>query len=74
MVKIEFDPKKNTTNKTKHGLCFKDIHHLDWDTALVIEDERFDYGEVRYRAFVCDMDGIPYSVAFTLRQNAMRIL
>lgn len=73
-MEIEFDPDKNSINQTVHGLRFDDVHQLDWDNALVVEDDRQDYGETRYRAFVYGQDDKPYSVAFTLRGNRVRVI
>ena len=74
MIEIEFDPEKNTRNQAEHGLRFEKVQHLDWDNALVIEDDRQDYGETRYRAFVYGKDDKPYGVAFTLRDNIVRVI
>ncbi|MCP1537908.1 BrnT family toxin [Methylorubrum extorquens] len=49
-MQIEFDPGKDRTNATKHGLSLAAAEGFDWDTALEREDDRFDYGEVRFVA------------------------
>jgi uncharacterized protein len=49
-MNIEFDPAKDETNLAKHGVSMCAAERFDWDTALVIEDDRFDYGETRYYA------------------------
>lgn len=49
-VEIEFDQNKDATNKSKHGLSLRDAEGFDWDTALEREDDRFDYGEIRFVA------------------------
>jgi len=46
---ITFDPEKNAKNIVERGLSFKWVAELDWDTALIIEDTRRDYGEPRLR-------------------------
>jgi uncharacterized protein len=38
---------------------------------VVLMDERFDYGEVRYRAFARDAEG-GYCLAFTLAGETLR--
>jgi hypothetical protein len=35
-------------NVTKHGVSLQAAEQFDWNTALVIEDDRFDYGERRF--------------------------
>lgn len=69
---IEFDPKKNAINKAKHGLDFMDVALLDWDNALIWEDDRENYGELRYAALA--MNGRLYSVAFTIRDDVFRVI
>ena len=49
-MKIEFDPLKDETNQAKHGVSLQAASSFDWDTALEREDDRFDYGEVRFVA------------------------
>lgn len=43
------------------------------DTARVISDERFDYGERRYIAFGL-LDGLPHCLAFALRPDGIRAI
>jgi len=71
-VKIEFDPAKNLANIDKHGLDFNGIYELDWNSALVWEDVRRDYGEARYIALA--MGDRLYSLSFTVRGGATRII
>ena len=73
-MEIEFDPAKNQRNQESHGLNFEDVPDLNWSDAVIIEDTRKDYGETRYRAFLRDEDNTPYSVAFTQRGGAFRII
>lgn len=49
-VKIEFDPAKDDINRKKHALPLSAAINFDWDTALEREDDRFDYGEMRFVA------------------------
>ena len=50
VVKIEFDPAKDETNRKKHGVSLQAAVDFGWDTALEREDDRFDYGERRFVA------------------------
>ena len=54
---IEFDPAKDDANLAKHGVALAAARAFDWDTALEREDDRFDYGEVRFVAigFIGDL-------------------
>lgn len=49
-MKIEFDPAKDVANVAKHGVSLQAASDFDWDTALEREDDRFDYGEMRFVA------------------------
>ncbi len=49
-MQIEFDPAKDRDNADKHGMSLRAAEGFDWDTALEREDDRFDYGEVRFAA------------------------
>lgn len=49
-MQIEFDPAKDGVNQAKHGISLAEAASFDWDTALEREDDRFDYGEVRFVA------------------------
>jgi uncharacterized protein len=49
-VEIEFNPLKADINRAKHGVSMEAASGFDWDTALEREDDRFDYGEVRFVA------------------------
>ena len=49
-MEIEFDPAKDRANADRHGVHLQAAEGFDWDTALEREDDRFDYGEVRFVA------------------------
>ncbi len=49
-MQIEFDPAKDEANLAKHGISLLAAADFDWDTALEREDDRFDYGEIRFIA------------------------
>jgi uncharacterized protein len=74
-VKIEFDPAKDDINRVKHGISLADATRFDWDTALEREDDRFDYGEVRFVA-IGQIDARLYVMVFTEGSNdeAVRII
>ena len=46
---ITFDPEKNARNVAERGLSFEQVAELDWDTALIVQDTRRNYGEPRLR-------------------------
>ena len=49
-MNVEFDPAKDDANRIKHGVSLAAATGFDWDTALEREDDRFDYGEIRFVA------------------------
>lgn len=49
-MKIEFDPSKSEKNRIERGLPFGLVEYFEWETAIYIVDNRFNYGEDRIRA------------------------
>ena len=49
-MEIEYDPEKDRLNQVKHGLSLARAADMDLDQAVIIPDERFDYGQQRYWA------------------------
>jgi Uncharacterized protein conserved in bacteria len=49
-MEIWYDASKNGRNIEERGLSFDEVEHFDFSTALVRQDERKDYGEVRFIA------------------------
>jgi uncharacterized DUF497 family protein len=50
-MKIEYDPVKSENNEKERGIPFSAAADFEWDLALLAEDDRKDYGEIRIRAF-----------------------
>ena len=70
---IEFDPAKDESNRTKHGVSLSVASELDWEAALVWIDDRFEYGETRMIALAPKTE-ILYYVAFVDRGEARRVI
>lgn len=70
---IEFDPQKDASNLAKHGVSLALAVELDWDSALVWIDDRFEYGEARLIALALRGE-ILYYVAFVDRDRVRRII
>ena len=49
-MRLTYDRAKNAANIEKRGLSFELVADLDWETAIVREDFRRDYGEHRMLA------------------------
>lgn len=72
-MQIEFDPAKDASNQIKHGLSLGVAVELDWESALVWVDDRFEYNEVRMIALAPQTETL-YFVAFVDRTQARRII
>ena len=70
---IEFDPVKDASNQTKHGVSLGMAKELDWESALVWVDDRFEYNEMRMVALAPQTETL-YFVAFVDRAQARRII
>ncbi len=66
---VDFDPDKEATNLSKHGISLSRWIDLDIQTTFV--DDRYDYGEIRYRAYGL-IDGLAYCLTFTNRNERVR--
>lgn len=48
---VGFDPEKNARNVAERGLSFDLVNDFDWSRALIVEDDRHNYGELRLLVF-----------------------
>ncbi|WP_316207250.1 BrnT family toxin [Bradyrhizobium sp. SZCCHNR3118] len=69
MSKKPFDPAKDAKNIAKHEVSFDRV--ADFVEEAVLVDDRFDYGETRYRAWG-HIDGVAHCLVFTFRDGEMR--
>jgi uncharacterized DUF497 family protein len=72
-MKFEWDEEKRLTNVVRHGVDFTDACRLFESPFVTMSDHRRDYGENRSIAFG-HVDGRLIAVAFTKRQNIVRII
>ena len=72
-IKIEFDPAKAASNSRKHGVSLELAAELDWSTAQVEADGRFDYTEERFIGYARLGDRL-YCAVFTYRDDVMRVI
>jgi len=70
---IVFDSEKDAANIAKHGVSLSLAAELVLDEAVVFEDRRKDYGEVRCNAYGL-IDGVLYALSFTLRGEDVRVI
>ena len=72
-MEIEFDREKSRENGLRRGLPFSRVATFDFETALVAEDTRIDYGEVRFVA-IGKIGQRLHVVAYTMRGEALRVI
>ncbi len=70
---ITFDAAKNDRNIAERGLSFEQVAELEWETALLAEDTRHDYGETRVRVFAF-LDGRLHIAVVTPRGEELRVI
>jgi uncharacterized DUF497 family protein len=72
-VPISFDPRKSERNIAQRGLPFKLVEEFEWDSALVVEDTRRDYGERRFQALGLII-GRLHALVFTPRAGGVHVI
>ncbi len=72
-IKYEWNETKRAATLTERGIDFADMARFDWDSALVVTDDRKDYGEPRLRALGL-IDGRLHAVVVTPRGDTLRII
>ncbi|WP_248094823.1 BrnT family toxin [Pseudomonas fragi] len=72
-MRITFNPAKNARNIAERGLAFTQVLDFEWSAALIVKDERFDYGESRYQALGF-IGGRLHVVVFTPRDDAVHVI
>ncbi len=72
-LNIAFDPAKDAWNRKVHGVSLERAAEMDLASALVIEDDREDYGEHRYLAFG-RIGRAMHCLVFTVREDVVRVI
>lgn len=70
---IVYDLGKNARNVALRGIAFAQAAEFDWSRALVVEDRRKDYKELRFQAFGFIEDRL-HVLVFTLRGNDTHVI
>lgn len=71
---FEWEERKNHKNQKFHQLNFADIKQFEWQTALIIEDDRVAYGEVREIAYGYFCNRLTVVVFTEKNENLYRII
>lgn len=72
-IDVEFDPAKDEANRAKHGVNLAMAADFDFLTADVQYDDRWDYGEDRWRAAGFIGDRL-FFLVFTETMNGIRAI
>jgi uncharacterized DUF497 family protein len=73
-MEFEWDEAKSDACLARRGFDFAYAVHVFRDPNRLVElDDRFDYGEIRYRV-IGQIDGRAYLVAYTPRRGVVRII
>jgi uncharacterized DUF497 family protein len=65
-MKITFDPAKRAATLVERGLDFADAEQVFLAKTYTVEDDRFDYGEIRFQTFGV-LDGRMVIIVWTPR-------
>ena len=73
MSDVSFDPAKNERNIASRGISFEVAEQFEWDTAMIVEDLRREYGERRFQAlgFIA---GRLHAMVFTPRAEKIHVI
>jgi hypothetical protein len=73
MSDLSFDPAKDERNVAERGISFAAAEEFEWDSALIAEDVRKDYGERRFQAlgFIA---GRLHAMVFTPRSAKVHVI
>jgi uncharacterized protein len=69
----DWNPAKAAINRQNHGIPFSAVEGFDWETALVTEDHRHDYGEDRFVA-LGKIGGRVHVLVFTPRGGKVWVI
>ena len=69
-MKFAFDPGKDASNQEKHGLSLAAVEQGDWTAAFIALDDRWDYGEFRWYAYL-PIDGRVHVAVYTERGDGI---
>ncbi|MGA2902244.1 MAG: BrnT family toxin [Candidatus Korobacteraceae bacterium] len=72
-MEIEFDPAKSERNVRERGLSFELTADFDFETAVYVEDNRYNYGERRIRALGYIEERL-YALVYTVRGETLRVI
>jgi len=72
-MEYEWDDNKASSNLRNHGVSFDSVVDFSWESAMVVEDDRNDYGERRFIAYG-PIGNRLHCLVFTLRGEMIRVI
>ncbi len=69
----DWDESKRAANIAAHRIDFTAVYAFDWDTAVIVLDDREDYGELRENAIGFVGERL-HVLTFTRRGEAIRVI
>ena len=72
-MKISYDPAKYARNITEREIPFELAREMAWDSAVIDEDTRKDYGERRFLA-TGEINGRLHVLVFTPRGDTVHVI
>jgi uncharacterized DUF497 family protein len=69
----EWNEAKRKSNLAKHGIDFATVEYFVWEEAVVIPDNRKNYGEARFLAFGPVGNRLP-CLTFSVRGENIRVI
>lgn len=72
-MEYEWNEGKREANRIKHGVDFAAAEQFDWDSAILAEDRRRNYGEPRYIA-LGPIKARVHVLVFTRRGTVIRVI
>jgi len=72
-MQIEFDPRKDATNRRKHGVSLAEVARFEWDLAEIVADSGYDYGEQRFNTLGL-LGAVVVCISHTETDDAIRII
>ncbi len=69
----QWDKLKQEANLARHGVDFSAVYDFDWTSAIEIEDDRRDYGEIRWLALGFIGSRL-HVLVYTMRGQAIRVV
>lgn len=70
---FEWDDDKAAANLARHKVAIERVKEFDWSTALIVVDDREDYGELRMKALGFIGERL-HVVVFTERGDSIRVI